>query len=117
MSSSPELPRELLRRRHESFYRWMIRVGLGLGDIDLFERLIEQDELTREEEGASDEDKYSDDEPIMPAPQPKRAPIIYECGDETFDDWLRRCPSEFAPIEEHKAYWNDLYRRGHYVAK
>ena len=69
--------------------------------------------MTREKECASDEDMYSDDEPIMPGPPPSQDPVDYEDADESFDAWLHCCPSRFAPIQDHDAYWNDLYRRGH----
>ena len=111
---SGPLPRDKLRRRHESFYRWFVRVALCERDSSLLRRLIEEDEKTRVKEFASDEDKYSDDEPVMPRPQLFEArPVDCEDADESFDAWLHRCPSRYAPIGDHKDYWNELYRRGH----
>ena len=109
---SGPLPRDLLRRRKESYYRWFIRVGLCLKDRSLFTRLIEEDEKTRVKEFASDEDMYSDDEPVSPGPPPSEPPTVdCEDADNSFDAWLHRCSSKYAPKRDHDDYWAEFFRR------
>ena len=55
--------------------------------MELFDRLIAEDKKTRFDEGASDEDTYSDDEPATSGPPPPQTPVDSD-DEDSFNEWL-----------------------------